>query len=213
MVTIKAIESWAVNKPRLRVNGMLRYKAEWHPLNEVCRDSKLGDTIAGVVERIIADRQAADYRLPAGDWTFRYGLAPSDTDVYWKAHQHYFASHGAREPETRDPVWVGEMRVPDLMYGVMNDIARTQGYRNFDHYHQWFMENVLSQHPGRGVPSGSTEVWPVILSTFADEGLQDGNHRFHQYVEMGLETIPVLAYATEFQTIKLLAQEWLWQGS
>ncbi len=205
---IRAIQPWAVQKPRLRVNGMLRHGGQWSPLSEYLPHPATGN----VVDQILVDRASVDYRLPAGEWEFHDRMYPSGElnpfYVYWKAHEHYFESHGARSADYPAPVWYGEMRVTDLMYGVMNDIARTQGYRNFDHYHTWFMENVMAAEPHRGVPAGSKEVWPVILSTFADEGLQDGNHRFHQYVELGLETIPVLAYATELQTIKKIARDW-----
>ena len=37
--------------------------------------------------------------------------------------------------------------------------------------------------------------WPVILSPYSYETLQDGWHRFHQYMKHKIEKIPVIWYA------------------
>ena len=200
---IRALVPATVERPKLRINGMLRSYGRWEPLTD---KHPIRASVGDIVVQTLRERAAVDYRLPAGNWKFL--PAPPLDGVAWKAHEHYMTQHGNRPASQMIPVWYGTMRVKDLMYGVMNDIARTQGYRNFDHYHEWYLENVLSKDAGRGMPPDSDEVWPVILSTFADEGLQDGSHRFHQYVELGLDKIPVLAYATELQEIRKLAKEW-----
>lgn len=59
-------------------------------------------------------------------------------------------------------------------------------YNNFEEYHQWYM--------GGGDIPEHTEVWAVILDSDirTDEVLLDGWHRFHCYVEQGIETIPAI---------------------
>ena len=200
-VIIKAIEGWAVERPKVRVNGMFRYDARWLPLSDY------DISFEGVVQKTLDERRAVDYRLPAAD-NWRCSLAGALPDIAQWALHNYHNVHGCRDIHAGTLMWYGDMKVVDLMYGVMNDIARTQGYLHFAHYHEWYLENVLSRDEGRGVPKDSTEVWPVILSTFADEGLQDGSHRFHQYVERGLTTIPVLAYTTELQEIERVISDW-----
>lgn len=218
-MAIKAIEPWAIRRPKIRVNGMVRLynkhqkTMQWVSLRSVQSARKwvghgaifnLGDFEA---DQILESRRSVDYRLPAAD-DWRCASVVDLPEVAQKALHSYHHGHGCRELHPDTLMWYGNMKIVDLMYGVMNDIARTQGYRHFDHYHQWYLEKVLKTEPNRGVPEHSKEVWPVILSTFADEGLQDGSHRFHQYVEQGRTSVPVLAYTTELQEIEKVIQEW-----
>lgn len=58
---------------------------------------------------------------------------------------------------------------------------------DWDAYHEWYMS--------RGTKHQATEEgWPVILSSYTDEVLQDGWNRFHHYVGQGKPTIPAVWY-------------------
>ena len=61
---------------------------------------------------------------------------------------------------------------------------------DFDAYHRCYQD--ACKKTGRG--GGEKPTWPVILSEFEDELLQDGWHRFHQYIENGTEEIACLWY-------------------
>lgn len=57
----------------------------------------------------------------------------------------------------------------------------------FKKYHEWYQSASKYRTP---MPS----TWPVILSSFDDELLEDGWNRFHSYVASGAELIEVLWY-------------------
>lgn len=60
-------------------------------------------------------------------------------------------------------------------------------YDTFEEYHEWFVSSdsgYMRDNP----------TWPVILSSFDDELLQDGWHRFHSYVKIGAEKITCIWY-------------------
>ena len=58
-------------------------------------------------------------------------------------------------------------------------------FDNFDAFHKWY------QSVGNHIKNPT---WPVILSDFDDEILQDGWHRFHAYIEIGATEIPAVWY-------------------
>jgi|TARA_Y100000034_G_C6675939_1_gene296955 cobalamin biosynthesis Mg chelatase CobN len=58
-------------------------------------------------------------------------------------------------------------------------------FEDFDAYHKWY------QNEGNHI---TNPTWPVILSNFDDEILQDGWHRFHAYIELGANEIPAVWY-------------------
>lgn len=61
-------------------------------------------------------------------------------------------------------------------------------HKSWKSYHDWYRDNC-------GIPKHSAkELWPVILSGFPDEVLEDGHHRFHSYVELGVKEIPCVFY-------------------
>ena len=68
---------------------------------------------------------------------------------------------------------------------------------------------------GRGVPPGSSEVWPVTLDRDYGDLLQDGWHRLHQYRQQGIDPIPAVYFpdASEGTTartanLKFAAGDW-----
>lgn len=61
-----------------------------------------------------------------------------------------------------------------------------------EEFHEWYLNSsgVIEEH------DVTKPLWPVILSSFDDEVLQDGAHRFHHYVNMGVSCIPALYYVS-----------------
>jgi hypothetical protein len=104
------------------------------------------------------------------------------------------------------------MQVADLQILIL-DFLRMEAddynaYGSWEDCHREYMErsrysvNVPTPHHGvvqawRGQPPGTSEIWPVILDLCNNGVLQDGWHRFHQYVEQGLTEIPCLYYPDE----------------
>lgn len=82
-----------------------------------------------------------------------------------------------------------EIPMDVLAETVMQDEEMQQSsFRDFDDYHRWFVsQGHMPDHP-------RTARWPVILSTFPDETLQDGWHRLHDYYRQGAKTIPAVYY-------------------
>lgn len=69
---------------------------------------------------------------------------------------------------------------------VMDDAALVDRFDDFQHYHDWYM-SIIGKHQ-----AVDRRPWPVMLSNFPDETLQDGWTRFHQYVEQGQQTLPAI---------------------
>jgi hypothetical protein len=70
---------------------------------------------------------------------------------------------------------------------VLKDAIMTCGgeigedWESFDAYHEWYMKGPdVIPH---------TTVWPIILG---HEIISDGWHRFHHYVEIGLQMVPAI---------------------
>lgn len=75
-----------------------------------------------------------------------------------------------------------------LVEAVSQDDFFAGEWASFEEYHAWYVSHGgVPHHP-------KTNRWPVILSSFEDETLQDGWHRFHSYYEQGARTIPAVYY-------------------
>lgn len=200
VMKVRAKDPSVVEATKLRVNGMIRLHGEWKPLRD------LGIECLSTVSDAVLERVMVPKSFPATKTSqrlFYYDLSePSKSAV-----AHFMQVHGVVEPPMSLRLVMGEIEV-DVLKKYLGRIAKQQGYKDFDDYHMWYLENVLIKDKGRGVPEGSKEVWPVVLSEFADEGLQDGQHRFHQYVEYGFETIPYVAFYDEVALIYGLYKEW-----
>lgn len=62
-------------------------------------------------------------------------------------------------------------------------------FKTFDAYHKWYCTS------SRGMQVYSKKsVWPCILSQMGEEIFEDGWHRFHSYVKLGLTEVPVLFF-------------------
>jgi hypothetical protein len=89
---------------------------------------------------------------------------------------------------------IGLVTVPTAelieLWGEIDSDATEDFDGNFDAYHAWYQST--RHDDGRG--GGENPTWPVILSGFHDELLEDGWHRFHQYIANGAEEITCLWY-------------------
>jgi len=70
-------------------------------------------------------------------------------------------------------------------------VDRTE--KNFEEYHKWYINFDIRDE--RMV--FHKEMWPVILSPFPDEWLQDGWHRFHSYYAQKQKKVPILMYPVD----------------
>ncbi len=82
-----------------------------------------------------------------------------------------------------------EIPIKALTDAILEDEElRERGVKDFYDYHEWFISQVdLPDHPRKGR-------YPVILSGFEEETLQDGWHRLHDYYSKGAKVIPALYY-------------------
>ena len=85
--------------------------------------------------------------------------------------------------------YIASIPINTLIDSVLND-ADAGDWKNkgWQSLHEWYMKagpkhKALAKKP-----------WPVILSSFDDETLEDGWTRFHQYAEKGLKACPALWY-------------------
>ena len=69
-----------------------------------------------------------------------------------------------------------------------NGLKEDYGLNGWENYHEWYMQ------AGGGPKHAATsdKPWPVILSSFPDETLDDGWTRFHQYAQQKRETCPAV---------------------
>lgn len=65
-------------------------------------------------------------------------------------------------------------------------------FDTFDAYHEWYVGRKW--HVGHGHRHTRRNPWPVILDSTGTELFEDGWHRFHRYVELGLLMVPCLYY-------------------
>lgn len=85
---------------------------------------------------------------------------------------------------------LARLTTPALMRSVVGDAEIDSYWHDWRAYHQWY----LNAESGPDVNHPSRNRWPVILSSFDDETLQDGWHRLHCYVRQGARSIPAVFY-------------------
>lgn len=72
----------------------------------------------------------------------------------------------------------------DLCWATMEPY---QNYPSFAKYHRWYLGHVTDKHPPE-------DRWPAILDWQGAAFLQDGWHRFHRYLDLGVEELEFLYY-------------------
>ena len=71
---------------------------------------------------------------------------------------------------------------------MKRDKDMAEDHKDFETYHKWYKRDC-------GIPRHKhTNPWPCILSGFNDEVFEDGWHRFHRYVQLGLDSVPCVIY-------------------
>lgn len=184
---------------KIRLNGMVRHNRVWQPIDAFDLDSN------ELFGQVLQERSRVGTKWPSYEWaevtTFR-----KLHHTHRKAVEHYLTSHGVVVPRGDMELTIGVVR-REKMQQYLGEIASQQGYDGWDDYHAWYVENLLTDE-GRGVPAGSAEVWPVIISDFADEGIQDGSHRLHYYMKEGLGAIPFVAFPYEMQQVSRIVKSW-----
>jgi hypothetical protein len=85
---------------------------------------------------------------------------------------------------------VAMLKATDVIKSVAGDTEIAEDWPDWKAYHQWY----CGQDSGPAVDHPRRNRWPVILSTFDDETLQDGWHRLHCYIRQGARKIPVVFY-------------------
>ena len=199
---VRAKDETAVESTKIRINGMVRRNKVWLPLDHY------GIEHRDEFMEVLASRKAIGTKLPRYQetWGEAYReFGPKAT--HKEAIDHYFTVHGVVFPYGGLSISAGWARAEDIKEYIGN-IAAGQGYRGWDDYHEWYVENVLSRDDGRGMPRGAMPTWPIILSEFEDEGIQDGSHRLHQYMELGVEAIPCLLFKNEVDKIEYVIESW-----
>lgn len=113
---------------------------------------------------------------------------------------HYLAvQHEAWTVPASDPV-LASVRYGNVPFGivqlplraltteVMRDPELTE-HGTFAKYHHWYMAHgPVTRHPLH-------HRWPIILSDFEDETIDDGWHRFHDYYRAGASTVTAIWFA------------------
>lgn len=109
--------------------------------------------------------------------------ARKSVDIYYKDEFGY-------EINPDDMFYYAEIPTEQLKksIGCPNDLP----YKTFEEYHKWYMD-------GGDIPNHK-EVWAIILSSDEYEVIFDGWHRFHHYVDIGINMIPAIhpIYVEEF---------------
>lgn len=85
----------------------------------------------------------------------------------------------------------GYVHIPSsiLMYETLRrDYELKKQFSAWKDYHDWYKSfGDMPRHTNKNL-------WPCILSGFNNEVLEDGHHRFHRYVELGVKKIPCVYY-------------------
>jgi hypothetical protein len=118
----------------------------------------------------------------------------SRTTVAWNNALVGFLPFYVEQYGNFDFGYIPALPVVALIESCMKDLELEQdwpGVEGWKRYHEWYMgKSCGGAGPKHVVPADKP--WPVILSSFADETLQDGWTRFHQYVKKRLETCPAV---------------------
>jgi hypothetical protein len=113
-----------------------------------------------------------------------YGTGMREITKHFPEHRSWYArKYGNKK--------FGYVEIPAgaLIEAVMGDLEIKDQFKEFEDYHDWYVrQGHMPEHESRNR-------WPVILSHYDEETLQDGWHRFHNYIQQGARMIPALYYA------------------
>lgn len=101
--------------------------------------------------------------------------------------------------KTYGDVVFGYVEVPldALTAEVMEDDDLKDAFgSDFEAYHSWYMNDAGPKFSPGKKGKYKSDRWPVFLSCYDDETLQDGWHRFHCYYARGVTLVPCLYSVT-----------------
>jgi len=81
-------------------------------------------------------------------------------------------------------VYIPTKQVKQFVFQFGKDVSKD--WKDFDSYHKWYVSC--------GDTPKHRKKWPIILSGFMDEFIQDGWHRMHCYIKHGKKKIPALLF-------------------
>ena len=85
-------------------------------------------------------------------------------------------------------IWgVASIPVRDLADELMRGFPRHASFAEFSREYRREWEEALGEPYPR-----YEEIWPIVLSTYLDWMIEDGNHRFHSYYSQGLKRVPAI---------------------
>ncbi len=84
--------------------------------------------------------------------------------------------------------YIEELPIAVLIKSCMEDADLAKDWAKWKNYHEWYMEKIGAKH------EAPSNLWPVILSAFRGETLEDGWTRFHQYADRKLKSCPAVFY-------------------
>lgn len=198
---IKAKDPRVAEVTKIRLNGMARVHGEWAPIDCYSYEEYHQEFF-----KVVAERELVGINLPKARWHDDRQYQHLSRQ-YQKAIDHYLAIHGTVLPYPELGIQRGTAHAVD-MQSYLGEIAQREGYSGWQDYHDWYVDTVLASEPERGMPAGSHYYWPVILSEFEDEGLQDGSHRLHQYMLQDAQNIPFIMFQNEPRKIRRVVEAW-----
>lgn len=98
-----------------------------------------------------------------------------------KAIDIYFVNEFGITYESNDIFGYVVVPLNELIIAVQNS---DEDYVDFEKYHQDYMS--------RGDVSSHETVWALILDLYSNDIILDGWHRFHSYIEKGINLIPMV---------------------
>jgi hypothetical protein len=107
---------------------------------------------------------------------------PLNITSWLPKHLSYFVENWGDKP-----FGYVELPMEEVMADVMRNPEIKADFSDWEAYHDWYSVGPMPKHT-------SKDPWPVILSDYSDETLQDGWHRLHRYYDLGMETIPAVYY-------------------
>ena len=155
------------------------------------------DTLLGSDYSIVPFRDLPrPYQLAVGHYMAIDGEAWAEAlpkNAFWPSREQQRAGLGRALPrivELFGDIPFGVARLPSekLRTAIMQTIEMSQSFATWEAYHAWYIK-------GGDIPAhGKTNRWPVILSDFEDEFIQDGWHRLHCYLKRADDDIPAVFY-------------------
>lgn len=82
---------------------------------------------------------------------------------------------------------IGEIDIEELKCKIMAD--GIFDFDTFEEYHKWYCNPSRYEEP-----DCPFEVFPIIVSDKEESYIEDGWHRFHNYVDKGIKNVPFIKY-------------------